>query len=148
MRNLDGSQPTGWDNILMSGSRRVRYDQLLAQHRGLIDAEVAQTIIGDHGDPYLQRDMPSSRTICGHLDNDDASVGSSLPGPHYPWGSLDGKVTTAAMARGMSFLGRWGRACGSPLQTAPFFDAHPEYDWMRKLTKDRPTRPYVLFEAG
>ena len=147
VRNLDGSPPTGWDNILMSGSRRVRFDQLLAEHRGRIDATVARAVISDHGDPYLRVDMPSSRTICGHLDNDDAHVGSSQPGPFYPWGSSDGKVTTAEMVDDLSFSARWGRACGTPLDTRSFFDAHPEYDWMRELTKDRPTQPWVQFAA-
>jgi hypothetical protein len=147
VRNLDATPPSGWDNILSSGSRRVQFDRLLHQHMGRIDADVAQAVIADHGDPYLGVDMPGSRTICGHLDNDNAAFGSSQPGPYYPWGSLDGKVTTAAMAEKLSFLGRWGRACGTPLDTGTFFADHPIYDWMRDLTKDRPTQPWVLFEA-
>ncbi|MGZ4713145.1 MAG: C45 family autoproteolytic acyltransferase/hydrolase [Acidimicrobiia bacterium] len=145
VRNLDATPPSGWDNILMSGSRRVRYEQLMAEHRGKIDEAVAREIIGDHHDPYRRIDVPSSRTICGHLDNDDASVGSAQPGPFYPWGSCDGKVVTAAMADEVAFSGRWGRACGTPLDRKSFFVAHPEYDWMRDLTKDRPTRPWVDF---
>jgi hypothetical protein len=58
------------------------------------------------------------------------------------------QVKTAAMAEKLAFLGRWGRACGMPLDTGPFFADHPGYDWMRDLTKDRPTQPWVLFEAG
>ncbi|GLS18455.1 hypothetical protein GCM10007874_14720 [Labrys miyagiensis] len=138
---------SGYDNILESGGRRVRFDQLMAEHKGRIDASVARAILADHRDLYTCNDLPSGRTICGHIDVDPGNFGGGHA-PYYPWGSLDGKVTTGAMARELSLQGRWGRACGTPFQASAFFARAPQYDWMRTLTRDRPSQPYCLFRAG
>jgi hypothetical protein len=135
---------SGWDNILMSGARRVRFEQLLEQHKGHIDVAVAQAILSDHHDPYSRSDTPSGRTICGHFDTDKGSG----HGPFYPWGSLDGKVTTSALLERQTMSARWGRACGTPFIAAQFFADNPQYRWMRDLTKDRPSRNWTEFHWG
>jgi phospholipase B-like protein len=145
VRNLGCPQPSGFDNILSSGARRVRFEQLMEEHRGRIDAEVAKAILGDHYDVYLRSEHPSSRTICGHIDNDDARFGSGGHGPFYPWGSLDAKVTAGPLARELKLLARWGRACGIPFKAADFFSEHPQYAWLRRYTKDRPSQPWMEF---
>lgn len=146
VRNLDCPLPSGYDDVRTSGARRVRFDALMAQHKGAIDASIAQAILADHYDSYLATERATSRTICGHFDNDDGATGG-LPGAHYPWGSLDGKVTTAPLAREGRLLARWGRACGTPLRVGEFFRHHPEYEWLNGRMKDRPTRPWVEFPA-
>jgi hypothetical protein len=148
VRNLDCGGASGWDNVLMSGSRRVRFDQLLAEHKGEIDLERAQHILSDHRDVYLNAEFPSSRTICGHIDNDDGRFGGHGPAPWYPWGSLDGKATTSSMAREMRMSARWGRACGTPFVVDRFLDEHPQYDWLRGYMKDRPRQPWTEFAAS
>jgi hypothetical protein len=136
---------TGWDNILSSsGARRLRFEQLIEQHKGHIDVAVAQTILSDHHDPYSRSDTPSGRTICGHFDTDKGSG----HGPFYPWGSLDGKVTTSALLERQTMSARWGRACGTPFVAAQFFADNPQYRWMRDLTKDRPSRNWTEFHWG
>jgi hypothetical protein len=150
VRNLDGTGPSGYDDILQSGSRRVRFEQLLEQHRGKIDAELAKAIIADHQDVYLNAEFPCGRTICGHFDNDDQRYAGGGQGPYYPWGSLDGKVTTAKLARDLSVQARWGRACGAPLDVKRFLGDHPQYRWLQGYMRDRPTRPWRTFnpESG
>jgi hypothetical protein len=145
VRNIDCPQPSGVDNVLLSGARRVRFEQLLGLHRGRIDAELAKAILADHHDVYLRSEHPSSRTICGHYDNDDARYSPGSHGPFYPWGSLDGKVTTGPMARDMKLLARWGRACGTPFTTKDFFREQPQYAWLRGYMKDRPSQPWTEF---
>ena len=144
VRNLDCPLPSGYDDSRTSGARRVRFDALMAQHKGKIDAASAQAILADHHDVYLGAERATSRTICGHFDNDDGATGG-LPGAYYPWGSLDGKVTTTELARKARLLARWGRACGTPLLADAFLRQHPEYDWLKNHMKDRPTRPWVEF---
>ncbi len=144
VRNLDQSGPSGFDNVLVSAGRRVRFDQLMAEHKGKIDADLAQHILADHHDLYLRKDTPSGRTICGHFDTDDGR----FPGgqsPHYPWGSLDGKVSTTKLAAEMKLLARWGRACGTPLNVEAFYAHNPQYEWLRGYMRDRPTQPWTLF---
>ena len=62
-------------------SRRERWKQLMKKHYGKIDVEIAKRMLADHYDVYLQREAPSSRTICGHAELD----GGSIPGG---WGAL------------------------------------------------------------
>ena len=138
VQDTDGS---AWDNILKSGARRVRFEQLLEQHKGHIDVAVAQAILSDHHDPYTRNNTPSGRTICGHSDTDERAG----HGPFYPWGSLDGKVTTSELLQRHTMLARWGRACGTPFDAAQFFADNPQYRWMSKVTRDRPSRNWAEF---
>jgi hypothetical protein len=135
---------SGYDNVLQSGSRRVRFEQLMAEHKGQIDASTAQSIIADHRDLYIGTDLPSGRTICGHFDVDSGAFGAGH-GPFYPWGSLDGKVVTGSLASSIGMCGRWGRACGTPFDASSFFASRPQYDWMKSLTRDRKPQPWCLF---
>jgi hypothetical protein len=147
IRNLDNAGPSGYDNIQKSGARRLRFEQLLEKHRGKIDAETAKAILADHYDVYLEAVAPSGRTICGHFDNDDGRHGGGH-GPYYPWGSLDAKVTTGELARRMTLLACWGRACGMPLDVNQFLRDHAQYQWLDGYMKDRPTQPWTAFTAG
>lgn len=143
IRALTGGGAGDWDNVLGSAGRRIRWDALMEKFRGRLDARSAREALGDHHDEYLAADTPSSRTICGHLDNDDMRYGGSHQAPWYPWGSLDGKATTATRAAELEFDARWGRACGLPLDVPAFLDRHPQYDWLRGHMLDRPTRPWI-----
>ncbi len=144
VRTLDQVGPSGYDNILASGGRRVRFDQLMAKHQGKINATVAQTILSDHHDLYTKENCPSGRTICGHFDNDNGQYPSSNS-PFYPWGSLDGKVSTSDLATQMQLIARWGRACGTPLDVNNYLTANPQYLWLQGYMKDRPTQPWTTF---
>jgi hypothetical protein len=145
IRQLDSSGPAGYDNVLMSAGRRVRFDQLLTESRGRLDAQSAARILADHSDMYLGTVTPTSRTICGHFDNDNGSLGSQGNGPYYPFGSLDAKVTTGTLVKQGRFEGRWGRACGLPLNVDRFLEEHPQYEWLRGYMRDRPEQPFVTF---
>jgi hypothetical protein len=146
VRNLDCAQPSGYDDVRVSGARRVRWDALMERHKGRVDARVAKELLGDHYDVWARAEKPSSRTICGHLDNDDGAVGS-VPGSNYPWGSLDGKVTTGTLAADTRLEARWGRACGAPLDVERFLRDYPQYRWLEGHMRDRPTREWTEFPA-
>jgi hypothetical protein len=141
VRETGGS---GYDDIRSNGARRVRFLRLLTEHKGRIDSKRAKEIISDHYDPYTETETPCGRTICGHIDNDDGRVRGGH-GPYYPWGSLDGKVTTSELLERHAFEARWGRACGTPFEVRSFFERNLQYEWMRHLTRDRPTRDWTEF---
>lgn len=147
VRNLDCPGSSGYDNILKSGSRRVRFDALMRRYKGRIDAQIAQAILADHFDEYTRLECASGRTVCGHFDNDDGRHGGGH-GPYYPWGSLDGKVTTSASILDRKFWARWGRACGTPLVVDEFLASHPQYEEFRGYMKDRPSYPWTEFHTG
>lgn len=144
VRVLETANPGVYSDIRSSGARRVRWRKLLDQHDGRIDAENAKHMIGDHYDMYLHKQNAGSRTLCGHIDQDDGMVGSNHGHPpFYPWGAVDGKVCDSAMAARMSFWGRWGRACGEPFDAAAYQENHPQFDWLEDYLIDRPGRAWT-----
>jgi hypothetical protein len=134
-------------NIKLSSiARRVRWNQLMKEYKGKINIETAKLFEADHFDTYLKMTNPSGRTLCGHdeLDPRYSSGGT----PYDAGGSIDGKVVDAAMAKEMSFAGRWGSSCGTAFDAKKYLEAHPQFNWMSGLIKDRPSQPWVIFKAG
>mgnify|MGYP003340593445 CR=1 FL=1 len=66
---------------------------------------------------------------------------------YYPAGSVQGKVTTAALAKEMKFWAHMGHPFGQDFIGAPFFKLHPEYQWQSKFLNNMLSYPWTLFEA-
>jgi len=126
-------------------SRRVRWKQLMNENVGKIDINNAELFESDHYDTYLNQDKPDGRTLCLH---DELEYSDIKYDPFTPDGTLDGKVVDSKMAKQMSFVARWGAACGMPFDAKKFLEQHPQYDWMNGLLKDRPSQPWTVFKAG
>jgi len=52
----------------------------------------------DHIDASTGRPSPNSKTLCGHIDVDPDGLPEFIWTPYYPAGSVQGKVTTTALA--------------------------------------------------
>jgi len=128
-------------------SRRVRWKQLMNENVGKIDINNGKLFESDHYDTYLNQDKPDGRTLCLHDELDPQYSGIRYD-PFTPDGTLDGKVVDSKMAKQLSFVARWGAACGMPFDAKKFLEQHPQYDWMDGLLKDRPTQPWTVFKAG
>jgi hypothetical protein len=127
-------------------ARRVRWKQLMKENAGKIDLKLAKAFEADHYDSYLKKNNPGGRTLCGHWEIDAQPFG---PGrPFSPEGTLDGKVVDAAMASQMSFVARWGSACGKAFNGEKFLEEHPQYEWLTGMLNNRPTQPWTTFKAG
>jgi len=109
---------------------------------------MAEKFEADHFDTYLNQDKPGTRTLCAHGELDPLLEGDFSYEPYYPSGVLDGKVVDSKMAKQMSFVARWGAACGTPFDAMKFLEQHPQYDWMEGLLKDRPVQQWTVFKAG
>lgn len=134
-------------NIKFSSiARRVRWKQLMKKYAGKIDIRRAKALEADHYDTYLKKMKPGGRSLCGHWEIDPQPIGSTAP--YSPEGTLDGKVVDAAMAKQMSFVARWGSACGRAFSGEKFLQLHPQYDWLTGMLHDRPTQPWTVFKAG
>jgi len=48
----------------------------------------------------------------------------------------------------MSFLARWGSACGTAFNAKKFLEEHPQFDYLIGRLKDRPSQPWTEFKAG
>jgi hypothetical protein len=150
IRNLECGN-TGFADIRRhQGARQVRLTQLMRQHHGRIDTEIAKQILADHYDVYLKKDNPCSRTVDGHYELDDRAF-MSQPGrplPFQPRGTVDGKVMDSDLAKDMSFWARFGNSSGMPFQAEAFLKEHIQWEHLRGYLEDRPSRPWSLFLAG
>jgi hypothetical protein len=147
IRNLECVN-SGFDDIRRhQGSRRVRLADLMDEYKGQLNIDIAQKIIADHYDVYLNKELPCSRTVCSHyeLDAREFMSDSSRPKPFQPRGALDGNVCDSTMAKNMSFSLRWGDSCGTPFDKNKFCDEHREWDYLREYLDDRPTQPWTTF---
>ena len=147
IRNLECVN-TGFEDIRRhQGARRVRLSELMDEHKGKLNIDIAQKILADHYDVYLKKENPCSRTCCSHYELDAREYMSdpSRPKPYQPRGALDGNVCDTQMAKKMSFCLRWGCSCGTPFDKNQFCDKHMEWDYLRPYLEDRPQQPWTDF---
>ena len=147
IRNLECSD-TGFDDIRRhQGSRKVRLADLMEQNKGKLNIRVAQEIIADHYDVYLNKDNKCSRTVCSHYELDAREYMSdpSRPKPYAPRGAVDGCVADSTMIKNMSFSARWGTSCGTPFIAAEFLDKNRQWSALKPYLHDRPSQPWTEF---
>jgi hypothetical protein len=134
-----------WDDIRDACvARRVRWSQLMKEHYGQIDASLAKQMLADHYDMYLQKELPSSRTICGHAELDDATVPGTTKA-FRPSGAFDGKVVDSDMVKAWRFWAKWGSSCDTGFSAADFLQKHPQYEWLKDYLPDLPPKPWTVF---
>jgi hypothetical protein len=125
--------------------RKARWEGLMEENKGRINAELGKKFEGDHVDASTGAKASNGNVLCGHIDND--SRGWPPWGPYCPAGAVQGKVTSAALAKEMKFWARMGHPCGQDFLAAPFLAKHPEYRWQEKALKDMKAHPWTLFEG-
>jgi hypothetical protein len=148
IRNLEVVNSGFYDIRRHQGARMVRLGDLMDEHKGKINIEVAKKIISDHYDVYLLKDNnPCSRTICSHYDLDAREYMSQAdrPKPFSPHGAVDGVVCDSTLAKKMSFIGRFGSSCEIPFVKDEFFKKHRQYSKFIPYLRDRPTEPWTEF---
>jgi hypothetical protein len=129
-------------------ARRVRWKQLMAQHKGKIDLKLARHFEAEHIDAFYGKERVGGRCLCAHHELEREPAGPWPGVPYGPAGTLDGKVLDSQMAKAMSFSARWGAACGRPFRAADFLAKHPQFSWMTGILDDRPTQSWTTFKAG
>jgi hypothetical protein len=147
IRNLECVN-TGIDDVRRhQGARKVRLADLMDTNKGKLNVALAQQIIADHYDIYLNKENPCSRTCCAHyeLDAREYMSDQSRPKPFQPRGALDGNVVDSAMAKEMSFSLRWGNSCGMPFDKNKFCNENRVWDYLRDYLEDRPQQPWTTF---
>lgn len=146
IRNLE-SVNSGYDDIRRhQGARRVRLEQLMREHKGAIDEDVAKQIISDHYDVYLNKINLCSRTVCSHYELDDRAFMSQAdrPKPYAPRGAVDGKVITSNLARELKFMGIWGSSCGTPFYKDEFCKRNLQWESLKPYLHDRNSQPWTV----
>jgi len=148
IRNLEVQNSGFYDVRRHQGARLVRLGDLMDEHKGKINIEIAKQIISDHYDVYLLKDNnPCSRTVCSHYDLDAREYMSdpSRPKPFAPHGAVDGIVCDTTLAKKMSFIGRFGNSCGTSFLKDEFCKKHRQYYKFCPYLRDRPSQPWTEF---
>jgi hypothetical protein len=128
-------------------ARRDRWEQLMLENKGTIDVEKAMAFLGDHFDARTGAPAVNAAALCGHIDTDPGGVPEFDWGPFFPGGSVQGKATSAALAKDLKIWARMGHPCGEDFLAAPFIAAHPEFAWQIPYLRDMKANPWTLFEG-
>jgi hypothetical protein len=148
IRNLEVNNSGFYDIRRHQGARLVRLGDLMDEHKGKINIDIAKKIIGDHYDVYLEKDNnPCSRTVCSHYDLDPREYMSqeSRPKPYAPRGAVDGIICDTELAKKMSFIGKFGSSCDIGFNKNDFCKKHRQYEKFCPYLKDRPSYPWTEF---
>ena len=129
-------------------ARHVRWDELMAQHKGQIDTALAEQFLSDHFDSYEKKELADERTLCGHVETSERGVPQWDWKPYHPGGAVQGKVADSSMAKHMSFWARRGHPCGGDFLKDEFLSRHPEYAWEASILTDMKAGPWSRFKAG
>lgn len=132
------------DKSVSANARHIRWDQLMAQHKGQIDSTLAKSFLSDHVDSFTGKNEPNERTLCGHIDLSPRGVAGWV-GPHGIAGAVQAKAGDARMAEKLSFYASMGHSCGLHFRAAAHLRKYPENRWAKPFLKDLPSRPWTLF---
>jgi hypothetical protein len=141
--NFDVKNPASSPN-----ARRVRWEQLMAEHKGKIDVEVGKRMESDAYDAFEKRQGPTERSLCGLTDTSPRGIPEWDWGTFFPGGTVQVKVTDGQMASRMELFAAMGHPCAPDFQAEPFLAAHPEYGWMKGLLIDMKTQPWTRFASN
>ena len=141
----------GFDPKNMSSSMNARHvtaEAFMKKHYGQLDTALAEAYLSDHWDSFEKKEDADQRSMCGHEET--SPIGEPVWGnpPYAPSGAVTGKVADSDMAAKMSFIGRAGHPCGEDFIAAPFFAAHPQFDWEKPILHDMKAGPWTKFTSG
>ncbi len=128
-------------------ARRTRWEQLMAQHKGRIDAELGKQFEADTYDVIEKRDGPTERSLCGAVEASPRGIPEWDWGPYYAGGTVQAKVVDATMAGKLEMWAAMGRPCAPDFKADPYLAQRPEYGWMRGLLRDMPSGAWTVFGA-
>jgi hypothetical protein len=148
IRNLEVSNSGFYDIRRHQGARYVRLSDLMDEHKGKLNIDVAKQIISDHYDVYLKKENnPCSRTVCSHYELDAREYMSqeTRPKPFAPHGAVDGIVCDSSLAKNMSFIGKFGSSCDIGFNKTDFCKMHRQYERFAPYLRDRPSYAWTEF---
>jgi hypothetical protein len=126
--------------------RRLRWEELVREHKGKIDIESAKSFMGDHYDMRRKEERAGRFSLCGHLDEDEIGKNEiSWSGTWFPAGAVQAKATDSNLAKNMQFWAIMGHPCGRHFNAKSFIDSHPEYNFQKEYLRDMPGQVWTLF---
>jgi hypothetical protein len=128
-------------------TRKTRWEQLIAEHKGKIDLELGKAFETDAFDVIDGKHQANERTLCGRVEVSPRGVPQWEWGPYFPGGTVQSKVIDSSLAGQRAFWGQVGHH-GSDFSADAFLKVHKQYEWMRGLLRDMKCQPWCRFEAG
>ncbi len=132
---------------LSPNARRVRWEQLMAEHKGRIDLDAGKRFLSDHYDVITKSDNPGERTLCGHNELSPRGMEPWQP-PFGAAGAVQAKVTTAALAEKLTIHVHYGHSCGRDFKAAEHLKKHSQFAWQKGYLKDLPAKGWAEFSAA
>jgi len=129
-------------------ARRVRWEQLMAEFKGKIDAEAGKKFEADKYDIIEKRDGPTERSLCGMVENSPRGIPEWDWGPFYPGGTVQAKVADGTMIAKLQMWTAVGRPCTTDFKADAYLAQRPEAAWAKGLLRDIPSGPWTVFSAG
>jgi hypothetical protein len=129
-------------------ARRVRWEQLMAEFKGKIDAEAGKKFEADKYDVIEKRDGPTERSLCGTVEDSPRGIPEWDWSPFYPGGTVQAKVADAGMITKLQMWAAVGRPCTTAFKADAYLAQRPEAAWAKGLLRDIPSGPWSLFAAG
>jgi hypothetical protein len=116
------------------GARNYRLNELLnKKYYGKINMENSKTVLADHYDVHMNKNIMNGRSICKHMELDKEHCALL---PYALFGCTDGKVVNRELAKNMSFFARFGSACGREFSIKKHIKEHPEFSYWKGLITD------------
>jgi hypothetical protein len=131
-----------------SNARHVTEEAFVHKHYGQLDTTLAEAYLSDHWDSFEKKLDADTRSLCGHEDQSAEPDNSWGDLPYNPQGAVTAELTDAPMAQKMSMIVRAGHPCGKDFLAAPFFAAHPQFDWQKPILHDMKAGPWTAFRSG
>ena len=149
IRNLECVNSGFYEIKRHQSARKVRLGDLMDEHKGKINVEIAKKIISDHYDVYLEKENMCSRTVCSHYDLDPRQFMSQAgrPPSYAMHGAVDGFVCDSNMVKNMELCGRFGNSCGTPFIKKEFFKKHRQFENFEPYINDRPSQNWTILKA-
>jgi hypothetical protein len=129
-------------------ARRARWVELMEANKGRIDVPRAEKFLADHHDSHLNQELPSERSLCGHVELSPRGASIWELAPYFPAGAVQGKAMDSGLAKTMTFRARYGHPCGSDFRAEGFLKQHPEFAWQAPHLRDMKAGPWTAFKAG
>jgi hypothetical protein len=131
-----------------ANARHARWDRVMADNKGLIDAEIGKRLEADAYDIIAKTNGPTERTLCGTVDTSPRGLAEWDWPPFFPGGTVQAKVTTGAMAEKLQLWAAMGHPCAPDFVANDFLSRRPEFGWARGLLRDMKTQPWTQFTSG
>jgi len=135
------------DSASSPNARKKRWENITKQYKGKIDENTGKIMEGDSYNELTHSKDNNSCVIAGRVDTDPRGVPQWSWKPFFPGGTVQGKITTAALAKDMKLWAHMGNPSGEDFIAAPFFAKHPEYKWESGFLHDMKSYSWTLFEA-